>query len=46
MRLLIEYRDSARGAWKRSEMAWSFDDVAYLNRASGYEKYRIVKVTA
>ncbi|MBQ9917404.1 MAG: hypothetical protein IJO71_09440 [Microbacterium sp.] len=46
MKLLTEYRDSARGVWKRSAMAWSFDDVTYLNRASGYEKYRIVKVTA
>ena len=46
MNLRIEYRDSARGPWKRSAMPWTFDDVAYFNRASGYEKYRVAKVTA
>lgn len=46
MNLHVEYRDSARGAWKRSAMPWTFEDVAYLNRTCGYEKYRVARVTA
>jgi hypothetical protein len=44
--LTIQYRHSKHGAWKTSAMPWSFEDVAYLNRACGYEKYRVARVTA
>jgi hypothetical protein len=46
VKLTIEYRDGVRGSWKRSRMPWTFEDVGYLNRTAGYEKYRITRVTA
>lgn len=46
MKLTIEYRDKPSGRWKRSRMPWTFEDVAALNKLVGYEKYRIVEVTA
>lgn len=45
MKLTVEYRDSKRGSWKRSAMTWTFEDVAFLNRTAGYEKYRVARVT-
>lgn len=46
MKLSIEFRDTPRSGWMRSRMAWTFEDVAWLNRACGYEKYRVAHVTA
>lgn len=46
MMLTIEYRDTRHAGWKRSRMNWTMADVAYLNKTVGYEKYRVVRVTA
>lgn len=46
MRLSIQFRDTKTSAWKRCRSAWTFDDIAYLNRVCGYEKYRVVRVTS
>lgn len=44
--LNLEYRDSARGPWKRCDSDWKPEDVAWLNAAVGYEKYRVSPAVA
>lgn len=46
MKLTINWRDTPRGAWKRCYSDWSFEDVAFLNKTVGYEKYRVVRAVA
>lgn len=46
MLLTINFRDRPNGAWKRCRSDWSFEDIAFLNRVVGYEKYRVVAVRA
>ena len=39
---MIEYRDHKYAPWKKSDMAWSTDEMRAINGLVGYEKYRLV----
>ncbi len=43
LRNYAEYREGPHGPWIKSEMSWSYDDIAFLNKAAGYARYRIVR---
>lgn len=30
--------------WQKSHVNWTIDDIRFLNRICGYEKYRVVTV--
>lgn len=40
----VEWRDTRHAGWRRSYAGWTAEDVAFLNRTVGYEKYRIIEV--
>lgn len=46
MILAIEFRDTRHAGWQRCRMNWTLADIAFLNKTVGYEKYRVVRVTA
>lgn len=41
---VVEYRNQRGGDWVRSYMAWSTEEIAFFNRACGYERYRVARV--
>lgn len=46
MKLSILFRDHVGGTWKRCAMPWHFEDINFLNKTVGYEKYRVTRVVA
>ncbi len=39
-KIIIEYRDTEGGDWVRCASDWTQKDIAFFNKAVGYQKYR------
>jgi hypothetical protein len=46
VKIRVEWRDNEQSPWRESHAVWTLDDVAYINRTVGYEKYRVTNVRA